>query len=55
MEQRSDLPFNTKYYIKLYSTGLWNIIQTVGIVLIVIGAAAWAVVIFIGSRENNKY
>jgi hypothetical protein len=53
--EKSDLPFNTKYYVKIYSISFYKTIQKVGIALIIIGAAAWAATILLGSLENRRY
>lgn len=53
--EKSDLPFNTKYYVKIFSISFYKTIQKVGIALIIIGAAAWAATILLGSLENRRY
>lgn len=54
-KENSDLEFNTRYYIKLYSTAFYNTLQKIGIALIIIGAVAWAATILLGSLEKRRY
>lgn len=54
-QQNSDLPFNTSYYIEIYNTGLFEKLQSVGVILMLVGAAAWVCVIVAGSLENKRF
>ncbi len=54
-KDKSSLPFNTKYYIRIYNTSFFGILQKIGIILFVLGAAAWAGVIVMENLESRRY
>ena len=53
--ERSQLPFNTKYYIKVYDGGFYSTLKTIGVILMIVGIIAWIGTLAVGAFENKRY
>ena len=54
-QKKSDLEFNTTYYIQVYNVGAFELIQKIGIIVFIAAALLWTGVIVMGNLESRKY
>lgn len=54
-KEGTTLSFNTRYYIKVYSSKFYNALQKTGVAFIIIGAVVWGGTLVMGALENKRY